>query len=452
MVLGWSNCRLLVLVTNTCLLSQTLAFPSIPVDQGISHSFPLDASKSTSLERRGGCCGKLLGGQQLNNALDNSANTYGDNDLGPVNENISDPPASATHADLQNVPNIGEDDNPDDLGPPLPSFEKFGEGANQWVLRHIQESEGSAGINRLFDDALTQGQAMRQILDKYVGSKTRRIDDRSTGPPPKKIQENYVHVCNYIENFDEPDRNYEANDLTYNYERVGINWKAVKNPYSYYSCDVRSEEDSFMIMDVAFHVELKVAVVYEMMSARDRNRGANILRASELLWQMWQQVARADAGRRGVNPDAAVRSLKYIYQHNVLNQGTDNIVRLAHLASADVTNPDGSKSVKDVPDPQPGLKGKVGLDAGQGTWQQGNPLFDYFLALPNVRPTAYMIADHNTELDNNYIGVIYTFPRRLPRDPLSGLGPEYTRQFTMVIELGPPPPGLPQAGIIQTSR
>lgn len=55
------------------------------------------------------------------------------------------------------------------------------------------------------------------------------------------------------------------------------------------------------------------------------------------------------------------------------------------------------------------------------------------LGTPSVRPIANMLVDHNTELNNNFIIAIHTFPRR----ETDRAGNQ--RGAAVVVELGPYP-------------
>lgn len=52
----------------------------------------------------------------------------------------------------------------------------------------------------------------------------------------------------------------------------------------------------------------------------------------------------------------------------------------------------------------------LGPAAGHGKWTPTDPAYNYLLSMPNVKPVVHMLADHSTELMNNYIVEIHTFP------------------------------------------
>lgn len=112
------------------------------------------------------------------------------------------------------------------------------------------------------------------------------------------------------------------------------------------------------------------------------------------------------------------------------------VINIAHTIGNGRHNEDGTPCVSNIPlgtDNEP-------LDpvAGHGLWKPDNPIYDYLLSTPNIKPIAHMLADHCTEMDNPYIVEIHTFPA-IRGWALSKAKREDERDAAIVLVLGPMP-------------
>lgn len=321
---------------------------------------------------------------------------------------------------------------------------------DQFSLLTIQQRGGAAGLMTIWREAIVKGEAFRAIVNKYVGSKVRRVDDASAGPKPKRLRDSYRLSCRYITDYDK-----SKNDFMPIYTDAGVAFQSAARADDYWDCDIWSRGQEQVagpssapapkpVLRVAINSEIGIIVVLESNKADDLSAPVGKLYTSELLWQTWEDCTTKDAERQKVDPKQLSRNLKYIMQAGLTNQETDNIVRVVHIDSGRETNSDGTKCVDRIPQmapdykPTSGLPARLSEDMGQGRWLQDNRKFNTFIALPGIRSTGQLLADHNTDLENPYYSVIHTFPRRDSR-PDNGIMQEDARAFYVIIELGPTP-------------
>lgn len=309
------------------------------------------------------------------------------------------------------------------------------EAKEMYPLNDILHKSDSKGLEAIWNLAEKKGDATRALLDKYAGNKRSRLADPRAGPPPQAVRDLYEVELEYYSTLAQSLTN--TKDI---FDAVGIPYAGAENPDGLWMGTVQStagdKRKAFQRrLQVTMNVEFGLINVYARYSPYDANSPGEKLYTSEIMWQLWKEAATKDAERRKVDPNAAIRGLKYIMQSQVYKHETVNIMTMAHLSASQVSNSDGSKAVDNVPKDAKKSSELLREDAGQGRWLHDNPAFNRLIGTPNVKPTIQLLIDHSIEMDNIYPSVVHTFPER--SEIHENIKPEDRRMAYIVVELGP---------------
>jgi hypothetical protein len=235
--------------------------------------------------------------------------------------------------------------------------------------------------------------------------------DKILRPPGKLPKDKNIEFANLSDGYNHatqtiffPCDTHNKDRLPFSYFNLPPNTEFVQLKwYDRMKANVRPGEPDFRLIsayvNIAAYNAKEGAIVMSFLSAKNDGWPDDAPQrnyCSEITWQSWKKVAGSGCA-----------ILKLVFQDNVQNQGTREVIEAAYKQQ----NP---------------LQGAPGTFSMKGS-QAEQRAFLALLGTDNVRPTEYMLIDHFEEMGKKKIQRIHVFPYQ-------GFGIQ--RSWHMVLEVG----------------